>query len=128
MSAAALVAYIALVLVLLAAVPTAWVLLREGWSRLLARRALDRLELARKLLEGGVDQNPADVARRLREGFDAGTVERVMLLLLREADDARKQWVVSTFERLGLMERYVARVREAPTWSCLLYTSDAADE
>lgn len=117
MSAAALVAYIALVLVLLAAVPTAWVLLREGWSRLLARRALDRLELARKLLEGGVHQNPADVARRLREGFDAGTVERVMLLLLREADDARKQWVVSTFERLGLMERYVARVREAPTWS-----------
>ena len=117
MSAAALVAYIALVLVLLAALPTAWVLLREGWSRLVARRALDRLELARKVLERGAGENPEEVARRLREGFDAGTVERVMLLLLHEADVAKKQWAVSTFERLGLMERYVSRVREASTWS-----------
>ena len=62
MSAAALVAYIALVLVLLAALPTAWVLLREGWSRLVARRALDRLELARKVLERGAGENPEEVA------------------------------------------------------------------
>ena len=117
MSAAALVAYIALVLVLLAAVPTAWVLLREGWSRLSARRALERLELARKLLASGESQNPDELARRLRQGFDATTIERVMLLLLHDPDLARKQWVVSTFERLGLMESYVSRVRKAATWS-----------
>lgn len=117
MSAAELVAYIALVLVLLAALPTAWVLVREAWGRLAARRALDRLELARKVLERGAGENPEEVARRLREGFDAGTVERVMLLLLHEADVEKKQWAVSTFERLGLMERYVSRVREASTWS-----------
>ncbi len=117
MSAAALVTYIALLLVLLAAVPTLWVLAREGYGRFAARRGLERLELARKVLEGGAGQSPDDVARRLRDGFDAATVERVMLLLLREADVERKQWAVKTFERLGLMERYVARVRDAPTWS-----------
>lgn len=117
MSAAALVTYIAILLVLLAAVPTLWVLAREGYGRLAARRALERLELARKVLDRGADQKPEEVARRLRQGFDATTVERVMLLLLRDADVERKQWAVRTFEQLGLMERYVSRVREAPTWS-----------
>ncbi len=97
--------------------PAAWVLAREALRRIGAKRAIAAVEEARRSLGDGSDAPIGPVCEALTKRFDALTVERAVLMLLRSEDAGARAWGGRLFGELGLVERYSARVREARKWS-----------
>ncbi len=116
----ALALWVTAALVVLAAVPTAWVLTREWLRRRAAALALVRVAEARKLADGAiesVDTQVPELARALNARFDAQTVERAVVGLLGEVDPAHKARAAALFGELGLDRTFAARLREGVKWT-----------
>ncbi len=109
--------WVTLALVLLAAVPTTWVLTREWLRRRASTLALARVEEARLLADGALDTAVPELARLLTARFDAQTVERAVTGLLGDADATRKARAVALFAELKLDEVFIARLREGVKWT-----------
>jgi HEAT repeat protein len=104
-------------IVALAVVPTVWVLLREALRRAGTRRALRQVEQARSLVGDAKGADATELAESLRERFDELTVDRAVLEMLRSDDARTRVWGSRLFGQLGLVERYIHRLRKAPKWS-----------
>ena len=107
-------------LVLLAAIPTAWVLTREWLRRRAAALALARVAEARLLADGAiaaVDTAVPELARLLTARFDGQTVERAVTGLLGDADPARRARASALFAELGLDVVFAGRLREGVKWT-----------
>ncbi len=113
----ALALWLACVVVAATAVPTAWVLIREALHRVWTRTALRELDEARRLVGASSDEDAKALATTLTSRFNALTVERAVLELLRSDDSRTRAWGSKVFVQLGLVERYSALLRSAPKWS-----------
>jgi HEAT repeat protein len=109
--------WIACVAIALAIVPAVWVLAREALRRAWTRKALRQVENARRLVDGSPGRDAAAVARALAEHFDAVTVDRTVVGLLRSDDDVMREWGSRLFAHAGLVDRYTRLLRTAPKWS-----------
>ncbi len=117
MSAMRVALWLAAALVGIAVVPTLWVFGREARNRWRTKRALGRLENARKLIGDAAGTDVGVLAAKLRATADALTVERVVNELLRDADEGRRELGVRLFAELKLVEHYGKVLREARRWS-----------
>jgi HEAT repeat protein len=117
MSGTSLALWLTLSLVVLGLAPTAWVLLREVARRAATRKAVDEVREASKLFGTEETPKPAELVRKLSERFDTLTIERAVLELLRSEEGKARELGSQLFAELGLVERYVTRVREARKWS-----------
>src|SRR5260370_9059771 len=104
-------------MVALAVVPTVWVLLREALRRTGTRRALRQVEQARSLVGDAMGADATELAESPRERFTELTVARPALEMLRSAAPRTRAWGSRLFGQLGLVERYIHRLRKAPKWS-----------
>lgn len=102
-------------LTLVAVLAAAFVLGREALRRLAIRRALRRLEEARRVVDTAVPAKAAEVAAKLRQDFDPLTIERVVEQLL--GDEAHRTLGAALFREVGLVERHGKRLREARAWA-----------
>jgi HEAT repeat protein len=109
--------WLTLALVLLAIVPAIAVLGREARRRIATRRALGEVERARRLVGTSPVADARDLARSLTQRFDALTIDRAVLELLRSDDSPSREWGARLFAELGLVARYAERLRRAPKWS-----------
>lgn len=103
------------VLVVVAIVPTVFVLARETIRRRRTRAALARVAEAMRVMS--VDGSVADVATMLRERFDASTVERAVEQMLRSNEEPTMRVGSRLFMALDLVERYSRTLREGRRWS-----------
>jgi HEAT repeat protein len=101
----------------LALVPAAWVLAREALRRLGTARALRKVEAARKVVGDTSDADAKGLAQALGEQFDTLTIDRAVLELIRSGDARQRAWGSRLFAELGLVDRYMTRLRKAPKWS-----------
>lgn len=88
---------------------------REALRRLRARAALQRLDAAARLVEGGFAEAAGELATKLRAGFDLLTIERVVHRLL--ADEARRSLGAALFREFGMGDRQAAILRDARAWA-----------
>ena len=103
-------------LVVMALVPTVWVLAREWLRRRAATLALARVAEATQLADGADNEVP-ELARQLRTRFDAQIVERAVVGLLGETDANRLARARALFGELGLDQIFSARLREGTKWT-----------
>ncbi len=115
MNATTLAGWASAVLVLSAALPTAWVLGREARRRRAVEVILAEVEAARRIASGAVDVDV--LAEDVRKRFDVLTIDRTVEELLRSTDEATRTVGAKLFTRLGLVERYAKVLREAKRWS-----------
>ncbi len=104
-------------LVALALAPTLWILSREALRRRGTKRALAKVEAARKLLAADADRLPEDLAAELKARFDPITGQRVVLQLIHHEDAATRALGQRLFVDLGLVEQYAKLLRDARKWS-----------
>jgi HEAT repeat protein len=104
-------------LIALAVVPALWVLGREAFQRVQARRALRKVVEAQKIIEGAAQGDVGALVKSLTEQFDPRTNERVVLTLLRSTDEGTKKSGSRLFGELGLVDVYAKRLRNARRWS-----------
>src|SRR5260370_25332566 len=104
-------------MVALAVVPTVWVLLREALRRTGTRRALRQVEQAGSRVGDAMGADAPALAESVRERFNELTVDRAALEMLRSDDARARMWGSRLFGQLGLVERYIHRLRKAPKWS-----------
>ena len=90
-------------LTLVAVLAAAFVLGREALRRLETRRALRRLEQARRVVDPAVPERAAEVAAKLKQDFDPLTIERVVEQLL--GDEAHRTLGAALFREVGLVAR-----------------------
>ena len=109
--------WLTLAVALLAAAPAAWILAREGFRRIATKRALREVEKARQLVGEAGTSTVRALAQALTEGFDALTVERAVLGLLRSDDARMRACGAGVFAEIGLVERYAKQLRSATKWS-----------
>jgi HEAT repeat protein len=102
-------------LVMLAIVPTVYVLGRETFRRRRTRAAVERVAAATKASSSTNDLE--QVATNLREGFDELTVERAVEEMLRADDEKIREAGTKLFVDLDLVTRYSKTLREARKWS-----------
>ena len=116
MSATSLAIWLSLSLMGIALVPTSYFLAREALRRLLTKRAIGAVAEARRFLT-----SPEADAEKIIEGltrrFDALTIERAILELLRSEEAASAAWAAEIFKKSGLVATYGKRLREARKWS-----------
>jgi HEAT repeat protein len=109
--------WLACAAIALAVIPAAWVLVREALRRAWTRRALRQVELARQLVtDSQADRAPA-LARSLAERFDAPTIDRAVVELLRSESAPARAWGSRLFTELGLVDRYARLLHSARKWS-----------
>jgi HEAT repeat protein len=102
-------------LVVFAIIPTVFVLSREALRRRQTKAALARVAEATRV--SGQPDELAAVATKLREQFDASTLERAVEQMLRSDVVATRSFGRTLFAELGLVERYAKRLRESRRWS-----------
>src|SRR5260370_27995939 len=112
-------------MVALAVVPTVWVLLREALRRTGTRRALRQVEQARSLVGDAMGADATELAESLRERFNELTVDRAALEMLRSDDPRTRAWGSRLFGQLGLVERYIHRLPNAPKRSERAHAAEA---
>jgi HEAT repeat protein len=103
--------------VALAIVPAAWVLAREALRRVWTRNAIKQVAHVQRLVgDAKTDDLPA-LARSLRERFDARTLDRAVVELLRSTDEPARACGARLFSELGLADRYGRMLRSSSKWS-----------
>ncbi len=115
MTATSLAAWMTGALVIFAIVPTAFVLARESYRRRRTRAALARAAEATRATT--TDGDIAEVAKTLRERFDAATLDRALEEMLRSTEEKTRSTGARLFSELGLVERYSRTLRDARRWS-----------
>lgn len=115
MNAETVATWMSAVLVVAAAGPTTFVLVREARRRLVMRRVHAQVDAARAVTNGTPDVEA--LAKELTERFDPLTVDRIVEELLRSTDEPTRLFGAKLFTRLGLVERYAKLLREAKRWS-----------
>jgi HEAT repeat protein len=109
--------WLACAAVALAILPAVWVLVREAIHRAWTRRALHQVELARQLVSNSPDDTSSALARSLAHRFDAPTIDRAVVELLRSDNAPARAWGSRLFAELGLVERYARLLQSAKKWS-----------
>lgn len=128
MQASVVAEWLTAVLVGMAVVPAGWILGREALRRRDAQRAMREVAAARTLLAASTHEPRSDggpsepigleaLAKSLTSRFDAITMERVVLNLLRDPEESAREWGGKLFVEIGLAARYIKRLREARKWS-----------
>jgi HEAT repeat protein len=116
--------WLACAAIALAVIPAAWVLLREALRRVWTRRALRQVAHALRLVDASQGDDATGLARSLAERFDAATIDRALVELLRSADDRARAWGSQLFRQLGLVDRYTRLLRSSPKWSERTYAAE----
>ncbi len=103
---------------LLAAIPTVALMVREVLQRLATKRAITQLAEARTVFASLSAESRADtIAAALSPRFEPATLERVVESALRDGDATAKRRAVEMGEALGLVVRVSKRLREARGWN-----------
>ena len=115
MTSLRLVLWLIGLLLLIAAAPASWVLLREALHRRRTARAFARVDAARRFLAGATE--PGNLAEALRAQFDPDTIARALEQMLRATEPAIRATAAALFRQLDLVPRYAQLLRQAPKWS-----------
>jgi HEAT repeat protein len=112
---------VTVILMCLAAAPTAYVALRETWLRIESKRLKIRLDAARRRLGDADEGRLRSVIVELKSGFGAEVLERALLLEIAEPDtevsEERARMARQAFAYAGLFEEYERRVQSAKSWA-----------
>ena len=115
----AIALWLACAAVALAIVPAAWVLAREALRRVWMRKALKEVAHVQRLVGDARSDDVPALARSLRKRFDARTLDRAVVELLRSSDEpvARGACGARLFSEFGLVDRYGRMLRSSSKWS-----------
>jgi HEAT repeat protein len=114
-TATALAGWMTAALVVLAIIPTAFVLSREALRRRSTKAALAKANEAARI--SGEGTSAAAVAAALRAQFDTATIERAVELMLRSTDEKTRLLGCRLFSELDLVAHYAKTLAEGRRWS-----------
>lgn len=113
----ATVTWVTLAITLFGLLPAFYVIGREVYRRAITRATVRKLERAQTFLTAANPANIEQILQAIRRDFDAFTTERALEIMIRSATPAQATWGSLLFVRLGLVQEFAKRLREARRWS-----------